>query len=611
LTNTGQGGGTAGADIKAPDAWNIFTGSASIKIAIIDNGVLTNHEELSGKASGDAPVDIVYHGTHVAGIAAAKANNEKGGRGVDWNAQIISKRIFSPTYDGDAAAASKIMSAVDGGAHILNNSWGGNSSTWSTTLRIAFAYAYNMNRVSVVSMGNHNGSQTRYPAGFGQGIIAVGSTQNTDLVSSFSNTGSHITVVAPGGGDPPNDANDIWSTWGPNSNSYAFEAGTSMAAPVVSGIASLLKGYNSNLDNDDIENIIKLSADKVRPDIYSYTNGWNNQMGYGRVNAKKALDLLRTPYRLNHYTYAGGTSTYLSDYEMWIYGAAGLVDGRYIGRRYAVQTTITLPDGIEKTVWGRGVATAGWSGATNNYAMGYCEVVNNTQTSVTLETFVYDMYQVNGPRIGWFPCSPSNVVFAYTVLDKEAPPLTSAIEGSSCIALKSGTHTWYADVSGGIGYYGYQWIADGSVVGTGSSVTLSRGPNFTLNLTVTSGYQAASSSLYVSECSGGGGDEKTVAKTETEIVPDNFELHSNFPNPFNPSTTIRFGLPSPSNVSLKVYNIQGQEVRTLVNDHLSGGYFDAIWDGKDEAGSQVASGIYIYRLQAGNFVQSKKMTYIK
>jgi flagellar hook assembly protein FlgD len=62
---------------------------------------------------------------------------------------------------------------------------------------------------------------------------------------------------------------------------------------------------------------------------------------------------------------------------------------------------------------------------------------------------------------------------------------------------------------------------------------------------------------------------------------------------------------------LKIYNIQGQEVRTLVNSYFGAGYYDAVWDGKDEAGSQVASGIYIYRLQAGNFVQSKKLTFIK
>jgi subtilisin family serine protease len=301
LNNTGQSGGTAGSDISAELAWNIFTGSSNIKIGIIDTGVETNHEDLSSKSSGDQTIGTDYHGTHVAGIAAAKANNPYGGRGVDWNAQILSRRIFeSGGYLGDATAASKIIDAVMNGANVLNNSWGG--SAYSITVRLAFETAYNLNRVSVVSMGNNNGSQTQYPAGYGKGIIAVGSTQDNDLISPFSNIGYHIDVTAPGGLNsyPNNNQHDIWSTWG--DNSYRYLAGTSMAAPVVTGIASLLKGYNTSLYNDDIEHIIQLSSDdKGDP-------GFDIYYGYGRVNAYKALKLISAPnilVRLGPYT--GGT----------------------------------------------------------------------------------------------------------------------------------------------------------------------------------------------------------------------------------------------------------------------------------------------------------------
>ncbi len=178
LNNTGQSGGTNDADIDAPEAWAIFSGSSSVKIAVIDAGVQLNHDDLSSKTTGDSfdPQDPEgYHGTHVAGIAAAKANNPYGGRGVDWNAQILSRQIFnSGGYMGDANTYNKVYDAVDSGANILNHSWGG--TTYSTTVRLAFANAYKLNIVSVASMGNENTSSISYPAGYGQGIIAVGAT---------------------------------------------------------------------------------------------------------------------------------------------------------------------------------------------------------------------------------------------------------------------------------------------------------------------------------------------------------------------------------------------------------------------------------------------------
>lgn len=175
LYNAGQSGGTPGADIRAPEAWEIFTGSSNVKIGIVDAGVWASHPDLSGKVSGD----LTYsneHGTHVAGIAAAKTNNSIGVAGTDWNAQIIAKDL---SYCDLPGIATKITEAVDEGADILNNSWkltGG----YSVTVRNAFAYAYKMNRVAVVSMGNEyeEGNPINYPAAFGQGIIAVGATRD-------------------------------------------------------------------------------------------------------------------------------------------------------------------------------------------------------------------------------------------------------------------------------------------------------------------------------------------------------------------------------------------------------------------------------------------------
>jgi hypothetical protein len=94
-------------------------------------------------------------------------------------------------------------------------------------------------------------------------------------------------------------------------------------------------------------------------------------------------------------------------------------------------------------------------------------------------------------------------------------------------------------------------------------------------------------------------------------IPVTFALEQNYPNPFNPSTTINFALPKDAGVSLKVYDVLGREVRTLVNDKVNAGYHEVVWDGRNAFGAQVASGMYIYRITAGDFTSSKKMMMLK
>ena len=94
-------------------------------------------------------------------------------------------------------------------------------------------------------------------------------------------------------------------------------------------------------------------------------------------------------------------------------------------------------------------------------------------------------------------------------------------------------------------------------------------------------------------------------------VPTDYSLEQNLPNPFNPSTTIKYQLPNSGEASLVIYNLLGQQVRTLLKETMDAGFHSVVWDGKDELGKQVASGVYIYRLQSGDFSTAKRMMLLK
>jgi hypothetical protein len=102
------------------------------------------------------------------------------------------------------------------------------------------------------------------------------------------------------------------------------------------------------------------------------------------------------------------------------------------------------------------------------------------------------------------------------------------------------------------------------------------------------------------------GDEQTPIS-----VPMEYRLEQNYPNPFNPETEIRFQLPQAGLVVIKIFNILGEEIRTLADAQYDAGYHRVRWDGKDKNGKSVASGVYLYQLRAGRFSQVKKMSFIR
>jgi hypothetical protein len=95
------------------------------------------------------------------------------------------------------------------------------------------------------------------------------------------------------------------------------------------------------------------------------------------------------------------------------------------------------------------------------------------------------------------------------------------------------------------------------------------------------------------------------------VLPSDFRLAQNYPNPFNPSTEIEYSLPQASRVQLTVYNVLGQQTRALVSREESAGTHHIIWDGRDDQGTPVASGVYFYRLTAGSYMETRKMMLLK
>jgi len=462
LHNTGQNGGIPNVDIDAPEAWDIYTGSSSQKIGFLDTGIKP-HEDLSGRVLGGY-VFYNNHGLGVAGIIAANANNwynEEyfGVAGVDWNAMLINKVISDFHPKGDAEISQKLQDAINEGADIINCSWAllddSNNPRYSTTVHMAFEDAYKQNVISIASSGNTGdyGNYYQYPAGFGEGIIAVSALDRSGNVPNWSTHHDYVDVAAPGV--------DILTLG--DANGFVTVSGTSFAVPHVTGIVSLLKGYANDIKgitlySDDIEQIIRLSAEDLNVENYP---GWDEYMGTGLVKARKALDLLRAPYELTQESITGGNEINSTDYySMVFYGVPGLADGMYYVKRYEVRKTVYFNKlyNDPPNVWlrGNGPGTNGYSMANPNFGTGWGEVISVNKSSATFRTYIYKVWTTNWQYCGYKPTTSSNITFNYTVLGIPAP-LSVNITGPTY--LNSGqTGTFTANPTGGSGtYVDYRW----------------------------------------------------------------------------------------------------------------------------------------------------------
>jgi len=327
LDNTGQTGGTADADIDAPEAWELTTGSPAVAVAVLDSGIDLDHEDLECNiwvnpgedVDGDGVVwdmddingvdddgngfvdDLVgwdfagsdndpsgtnSHGTHVAGIVAACGNNATGVIGVAGGLGAGSGVKVMPLLVGNAAPDGSVLDdaiiyAADNGARVISMSL---TVGDSQAIRDALEYAYDTRGVFINNATGNDDGPVGFPATDGH-VMAVGATDHDDLRAESppltwgSNFGPELEVVAPGV--------DIWSTR--LAGTYGTGGGTSYASPHVAGTAALMFSINATATNVEVRDCITSTAEDQVGAADEDVAGRDDYYGFGRLNTADAL----------------------------------------------------------------------------------------------------------------------------------------------------------------------------------------------------------------------------------------------------------------------------------------------------------------------------------
>ncbi len=269
LRNTGQNGGTAGADIHAWEAWNYATSAANIIVAVVDTGIRYTHQDLAanmwvnpadgshginvtdnGRAAND-PWDDYGHGSHVAGIIGAATDNGMGIAGICWSVQLMACKFLDSSGQGTVSGAIDCLDfAREYGAKVVNASWGDFTTFKSQSLHDAIASLRDADIIFVAAAGNsgvNNDVTPLYPASYSDldNVLSVAATDDPDRLTSWSDYGAtNVDLAAPGA--------DIVSCWNGSDSDYEIDQGTSQACAEVTGACALLRAYFPNENHQQI-----------------------------------------------------------------------------------------------------------------------------------------------------------------------------------------------------------------------------------------------------------------------------------------------------------------------------------------------------------------------
>ncbi|MCB2199142.1 S8 family serine peptidase [bacterium] len=594
-------------------AWDYTTGDDDIVIGILDFGMDPSENSdldgdwfgapgVSSPNSGDwYPIGSnIAHAFAIAGIAAAETNNNYGIAGCDYDGLYASRPFILHNQINRLDDVELMVECEE--TKILNLGWEWSDDDYIDMLSSdLLKRAYMEDRLIVCAAGNAPSAQT-YPGKLSFSLTVGGYDSTGD---HYGRESSFIDVVAP--------AVDVWTTQ--DDEGFEQVTGTSFAAAHVSGIASLIWNYDTSLKNDDVANIIKLSAVPM---------GEGEEWGTGRVNGNRALEFL------DDVTYFNNDITF--DYSQnggWVHEHDGariamqfMTNQGFITRWAEVDTVYmqrTLQSLCSRTfteppyVWGRGSESTGMSGEDPNFAAGFTEVTFVNQNVVIVRAYrIHLFYYFEGGSAFFTTPWPG---YAITVAEKNTPfaidNLTLSDGEDSHPLLEWRVHEVDVDsflvyryrdpepLTGHPAWYHIATVEENSFTDTTFAMDDQGGAEVRYKLKVRD--LSDNLSAYSNQVDTVGYIELPKRPVSS---PEEFRLLGVYPNPANPSTTFEMELPIASDVTIHLFDIQGRMVTTLTSRVNHPGLHQIVWNGRSGEDHPLASGVYFYRITAGTEVGS-------
>ena len=602
-------------------AWQTIigeNGNPLITIAIIDGNFAfaDSHWDLDVNFNPNGPAydSNEYgdgHGTKVASVAGAITDDGVLIAGASYNCLFMPFSAYSSDEVNNALRKIKEFlndSNPENDCLVVNISLGYDLENSQVTAIINDLYV-NYNLLFVAAVADWGTDDTVYPA-MDNNVIGVGASDANDAgLAYLSNWGNDVELLATGEQiltvDPFDDYN-----WG-------WEWGTSFAAPIVSGLCALARSHPTGYTK---------SNDVIRQDL---RNGaklfYEHDRTYYRINAKAAIDEV-TPVRDEIVINGPKILSPLENYTFYANFYDYSPTGNYIVGNWNWVLKAKLTNGYEQ--WDSG-NTTGSSSTSWNCNVPSFDPDRNWVRDNDGRVIAYITVSAKDNENNWY-------YDEYQVGVNDPPPLSVNISGPYSLGYnEQGTFT--ANPSGGkTPYTNYRWwerkdddilpLNGGNIILAPPSgywieqtswegqqtVQVARTYDFSLKCEVTDSDNNTATDIH-SVIVGGGlaKTRRTMDETSGIAIPERVELTGNFPNPFNPSTSIRFGLPEDIHVQLTIYSITGQKVISLADGYYSPGYYDIKWNGRNAEGNLVSNGIYVYELRTGHQRIIKKMVFAK